>query len=301
MFGRFFVLGLCSLSLLAQTITTITPSSATLTAGALRQFTASSACTWSASLGSISPSGLYQAPFYVWAAETDTVLCGSGLATITLTAGTVHGLTWLSTNGKTYFLNPSNPLYLNTSSGILALDFDPTYFQTIASVHRSGQTMLSLIPQSPPPPSPLVNVALSGTIIGTVPTLNLLPGNGITWTCVNDSTLNSVDCTPSINFAVALAISIAQSGVPLYCNSQNGTTAYTCSLSGASRLMTYTAGMVLFLNADTTCSGPCSLNVDNVGIISIKQIDGATDPGGSLIANQPRWIAFNGTVWLLIQ
>lgn len=292
------LLALASASLLAQTLT---PSTVTLGAGALRQFTASASCSWSATLGSITPSGLYQAPFYIWSAETDTVTCGAGSAQVTLTPGTVHGLTWLSTNGKTYFLNPSNPLYLNTSSAILALDFDPKYFQTVASVHRAGQSMLSFIPPSPSPPSPLLNVALSGTIIGTQPTLNLLPGNGITWGCVNDSAMNSIDCTPSINFAVALAIAIAQSGVPIYCNSVNGTTAYTCSLSGASALTAYTSGMVLFLNVDTTCSGSCTLNVDNLGSFAVKQIDGATDPGGFLIASQPRWIAFNGTVWLLIQ
>lgn len=287
------LLALASASLLAQTLT---PSTVTLGAGALRQFTASASCSWSATLGSITPSGLYQAPFYIWSAETDTVMCGAGSAQVTLTPGTVHGLTWLSTNGKTYFLNPSNPLYLNTSSALLALDFDPKYFQTVASVHRAGQTMLSLIPSQQ-----TVTVQVNGIMQGTEPVLNFLPGTGIVESCINNVANQSIDCTPSINFAVALAIAIAQSGVPIYCNSVNGTTAYTCSLSGASALTAYTAGMVLFLNVDTTCSSSCTLNVDNLGSFAVKQIDGATDPGGFLIASQPRWIAFNGTVWLLIQ
>ncbi len=146
-----------------------------------------------------------------------------------------------------------------------------------------------------------VSIATNGTTQGTQSTLNFIGGNGIVQSCVNNTGASRVDCTPSLNSAVALTISTAQSGAPVYCRSTNGNTTYTCSLSAAHALSAYSSGMVLLLNVDTTCSTSCSLNIDSVGNVSIKKIDGATDPGGALIANQPQWVAYNGTVFLLMR
>jgi hypothetical protein len=146
-----------------------------------------------------------------------------------------------------------------------------------------------------------VNIATNGTTQGTQPMLNFIAGTGLVQTCVNNPGASRVDCTPSLNAAVALTISAAQSGAPVYCRSTNGTAAYTCSLSAARALTAYSSGMVLLLSVDTTCASSCSLNIDNVGTVSIKKIDGATDPGGTLIANQPQWVAYNGTVFLLMR
>jgi hypothetical protein len=146
-----------------------------------------------------------------------------------------------------------------------------------------------------------LNIATNGTTQGTQPTLNFISGTGLVQTCVNNSGANRVDCTPSLNSAVALTIATAQSGVPIYCRSSNGSTAYTCSLSGARTLTAYTSGMVVLLSVDSTCSASCSLNIDGVGLVSVKKIDGVTDPGGTLVANQPQWAAYNGTVFLLMR
>ena len=53
-------------------------------------------------------------------------------------------------------------------------------------------------------------------------------------------------------------------------------------------LTAYTAGMHLTLNADTSNTGAASLNVDSVGLKSIKQPDGLTDPTtGQIVAGRP--------------
>jgi len=146
-----------------------------------------------------------------------------------------------------------------------------------------------------------MNIAVNGTTQGTQPTLNFIAGNGLAQTCVNNAGASRVDCTPSLNSAVALTIATAQSGAPVYCRSANGTTGYTCSFSSARALTAYTAGMIVLLSVDTTCSTSCSLNIDGVGMVAVKKIDGATDPGGTLVANQPQWAAYNGTVFLLMR
>ena len=162
-------------------------------------------------------------------------------------------------------------------------------------------------PAGPPGAPPSTTILMNGTLIATEPALNFTSGTGTGTVMVcTDNPGIAVNCQVSINSALALTIPVAQSGVPIYCNSQNGTTAYTCSLAAASALTTYTPGMVLLLNVDTTCAAACSLKVDNainngaLGPILIKQIDGSTDPGGSLVANQPQWIFYTGVVWLLL-
>jgi len=146
-----------------------------------------------------------------------------------------------------------------------------------------------------------LNIAVNGTTQGTQPTLNFIAGNGLSETCVNNSGSSRVDCTPSLNSAVALTIATAQSGAPTYCRSTTGTSAYACSFSSARALTAYTAGMLILLSVDTTCSSSCSVNIDSLGATNIKKIDGATDPGGTLVANQPQWAAYNGTVFLLMR
>jgi hypothetical protein len=145
-----------------------------------------------------------------------------------------------------------------------------------------------------------VNIAVNGTTQGTQPTLNLIPGNGISESCVNNAGANRVDCTPSLNTAVALTIATAQAGKPDYCNSTNGSGAYTCSLSSAAVLTAYTPGMHLTLSTDTTNIASATLNVDSLGIKSIKQSDGVTDPAsGQIVAGRPVTLYFDGTVWRL--
>jgi hypothetical protein len=123
--------------------------------------------------------------------------------------------------------------------------------------------------------------------------------SGIVVVCVTDPINNT--CVPAINTSVVLTIPRAQSGNAIYCHSTNGTPAYSCTLSAASVLNSYTVGMMLLLHVDATCSSSCTLNVDGVGVRSIRKIDGTTDPGGALAANQPQLVFYNGTVFLLMR
>jgi hypothetical protein len=147
-----------------------------------------------------------------------------------------------------------------------------------------------------------LGIAVNGIAQGTQPTLNLISGSGITQVCANNSGANRVDCTPSLNTAVALTIANSQAGKADYCNSTNGTDAYTCSLNASAALTAYTAGMHLTLNADATNTGAASLNIDSLGIKNIKQADGVTDPAnGQIVAGRPTVVYFDGTVWRLPQ
>jgi hypothetical protein len=145
-----------------------------------------------------------------------------------------------------------------------------------------------------------LGIDVNGTALATQPTLNLISGTGITQVCANNSGANRVDCTPSLNTAVALTIANSQAGKPDYCSSINGTDAYTCSLNAAAALTAYTAGMHLTLNADTSNTGAATLNVDSIGLKNIKQPDGITDPTtGQIVAGRPIALYFDGTVWRL--
>ena len=143
-----------------------------------------------------------------------------------------------------------------------------------------------------------VTISTNGTATGTQSTLNFISGSGIVQTCSNNSGSNRVDCTPSLNTAVALTIAVEQAGTPTFCNSTNGTTAYTCSFSGARALNAYSTGMFIVLHTDTTNTGACSINIDSLGIKSITQNDGVTAPAsGAITSGKFYWLFYDGTVF----
>lgn len=146
-----------------------------------------------------------------------------------------------------------------------------------------------------------LNVSVNGSSIGSQQSLNLISGSGLTETCVNNTGASRVDCTPSLNTAVALTNANAQANKPWFCSSTNGTTTYACSLSAASALTAYTSGMWLLLVTDTTnTSTQPTLNVDTVGLKSITQADGSSVPtAGQIVAGRPYWLYFDGTVFRL--
>jgi len=145
-----------------------------------------------------------------------------------------------------------------------------------------------------------VTIATNGTTQATQPTLNFVSGTGIVQTCANNAGSSRVDCTPSLNTTVALTIATAQSAAPIFCNSTNGTSAYTCTLSAAKALTVYTTGMFVLLRVDSTNAGGCSLNIDGLAIKAIKQNDGVTDPAsGQITAGKFYWLFYDGSVWRL--
>lgn len=137
----------------------------------------------------------------------------------------------------------------------------------------------------------------SATVVSSS-TFNIVAGSGITPTLTNVGGVATY--TPSLNTAVALTIATEESGKTKVLSSTNGTTAYTASLSSSSALTIYTTNQPFLLIVDTTCATSCTLNVDSLGIKSIKQKDGTTDPGGALVANRAQWIYYDGTLFRLM-
>lgn len=142
-----------------------------------------------------------------------------------------------------------------------------------------------------------LTVQLDGKPVGAESTLNLIPGNGIMHACVHIPG-KRVDCTPSFNTAVIATHDTVHANEN-YCYSANGTTAYTCSLPNKP-LTAYRAGMTFVLSVDAPCIANCSLNIDKVGLVSIKKTDGATDPGGALAGGEPQSVFYDGKVFRLM-
>lgn len=143
-----------------------------------------------------------------------------------------------------------------------------------------------------------VTVHLNGTQIGTRPVLNFSAGTGMSQSCVDRVALNRVDCSSSINSAIVTTHDTIHSNEN-YCDSANGSTQYSCKLPFKA-LPRYVLGMTFLLRADATCSASCSLDIDTNGSRNIKMPDGTTDPRGAIIAGQPYWIFFDGTVFRLL-
>jgi hypothetical protein len=143
-----------------------------------------------------------------------------------------------------------------------------------------------------------MKVQVDGKPVGVENNLNLIPGNGIMHACVDNPGKQRVDCTPSFNTALIPTHDTVHANEN-YCASTNGTSAYTCGMRNKA-LTTYSTGMTFVLNVDAACPASCSLNIDNVSLVSIKKIDGTTDPGGALVAGQPQWVFYDGTVFRLM-
>jgi hypothetical protein len=145
-----------------------------------------------------------------------------------------------------------------------------------------------------------LNVQVNGQLRGVENTLNLIAGTGIVQACVDNPGQQRVDCTPSFNTALIATHDTVHANEN-YCVSTNGTISYTCGFALRNKALTaYSAGMTFVLNVDATCTAFCSLNIDNVGPVNIKKIDGTTDPGGALIAGQPQWVFYDGAVFRLM-
>ncbi len=143
-----------------------------------------------------------------------------------------------------------------------------------------------------------LRIQVDGKPVGAENDLNLIPGTGILHVCVDNPGHKRVDCTPSFNTALIPTHDTLHANEN-YCASSNGTFLYTCRLPNKA-LTSYNAGMTFVLVVDVDCSAACSLNIDHVGLKNIKKVDGTTDPRGALLAGQPQWIFYDGTVFRLM-
>jgi hypothetical protein len=143
-----------------------------------------------------------------------------------------------------------------------------------------------------------VSVDLNGTAVATQPSLNFISGTGIVQSCVNNASATRVDCTPSFNAALIPTHDTIHANES-YCASSNGTTGYTCAMADKA-LLSYSVGEAFLLNVDTTCASACTLNIDTLGVLSVKEKDGLTDPTGTLVAGQAQFVWYDGTVMRLM-
>lgn len=145
-----------------------------------------------------------------------------------------------------------------------------------------------------------VTILLNGSPLSSGCVLNLQAGTGVIAQPAADPSIGGTDIVFSVNTALVSTHPSVQNN-ELLCASANGTTAYTCLMT-TSALTAYQKGQTFLLLVDTTCSSSCTLSINNVTAtpVSVKQADGVTDPTGTLVAGQARWIWYDGTIFRLM-
>ncbi len=141
-----------------------------------------------------------------------------------------------------------------------------------------------------------LTIQVDGRKVGAESKLNFKTGNGIIQACTDID--GRVECAPSFNSAVIATHDTVHANEN-YCFSSNGSAAYTCRMRYKT-LTGYNAGMTFLLVVDAACDKSCTLNIDNQGPVSIKMIDGTTDPRGTVLPGQPQWIFYDGSVFRLM-
>lgn len=123
--------------------------------------------------------------------------------------------------------------------------------------------------------------------------LPVLAGSGLT------PAYSGLGLSLSLNTAVALTHSLYQAGGDIACVPSGGVTAYTCNLAVA--LTSYTANQHILFVPDVNSATSASVQINGIGSpVSIKKIDGTTDPGTTIVAGQPQWMVYDGTVFRLL-
>ena len=140
-----------------------------------------------------------------------------------------------------------------------------------------------------------VTVQVGGKTVGTRGVIDFESGDGIIQMCRDDAGNNRVACRPSADSAVVATHSSLHNNEN-YCVSTAGTTQYTCAISHGG-IISYNTGMTFIFVPDVSCTGSCTLNIGTLGPVAIKRSDGSTEPGGMLVAGQPQWLFYDGSVF----
>ncbi len=152
-------------------------------------------------------------------------------------------------------------------------------------------------PQGLPVAAGSVVVKSQGTLVGSRPVQNFLPGFGLVQVIAD--TGSEVNIQPSVNSAIVETRSNLQAGVTLRCQSA-GTAgaAFQCELNPS--LLAYQKGMVLFWEPDMDASGAVTLNVDTLGLKPVK-LEGGEDPAdGDIVGGQVYPVWYDGAAFRLI-
>lgn len=143
-----------------------------------------------------------------------------------------------------------------------------------------------------------LTVESDGLAVGTRRTLNFVTGTGLVTVITDDGT--EINVQSALDTSVAQTQMGDQSGATLLCASTGALTSnYRCSLSPT--LTTYTMGMLLRWLPDVNgVGGSTTLNVDTLGNVPIKLVDGVTNPtSANIVGGQLYDIWYDGAVFRL--
>jgi hypothetical protein len=154
--------------------------------------------------------------------------------------------------------------------------------------------------QSGGPTSP-TTVENSGTIVGTRSILDLSSGPGILWSLSDTGSAISVQNLLDTSFAQTRAGE--QSGVNLLCASASTGAvgvSYSCAMNPT--LGAYSQGMLIHWTADANgVGGATTLNVDSLGAVPVKGMNGVTNPGAAdIVSGQLYAVWYDGSVFRLL-
>lgn len=157
--------------------------------------------------------------------------------------------------------------------------------------------------QPQPPGQPLicgggVTILLEGMPLASGCVLNIKAGPGILATPQANPAIGGTDLSFGYNTALIPTHDQAHANEN-FCESTNGTSLYTCKLPNKA-LLAYQRGQTFLLVVDAPCIAGCSVNIDKVGPKALKQDDGLTDPGNTLLTGRARWIFYDGTIFRLL-
>lgn len=114
--------------------------------------------------------------------------------------------------------------------------------------------------------------------------------NGSSW--IEMGTFDSTNSYWKPKFA------LLANGATNYGASSAGSDAYAIT-SGAD-LAAYSTGQIFTVLPDVSNTGACSLNVDSIGVKSIKTLHGDDPATGMILANQPFQVIYDGTNMILL-
>lgn len=145
-----------------------------------------------------------------------------------------------------------------------------------------------------------ITIALDDTTIGTTTRQNFVTGTGLV-NAIGD-TGTQINVQQSADTAVLQSLANAQSGAALACVSgSDSATTFTCNLSPT--LQQYSVNMLLHWRAGVNgAGGATTLNVDTLGAIPVRGIDGVSNPtAADIAANEPHLLWFDGSVFRILR
>lgn len=178
------------------------------------------------------------------------------------------------------------------ANGRLVVDED-----TVATFTCNGNCVTASTGGFPATSIPLAVVSFTNGAIGApladkravYSTRNVVCGSGLV--CTTNGANGEVEVSTDGGAATA---SLVQSGSLQLCSGASGSDAYTCVMQPG--LTGYTIGQVVQFLPDVSNQGAATLNINGVGVKSIRKADGISDPqDNTLLAGRQIALAYDGS------